>query len=166
LTETVWGYLFVDEALTFNCTSPSSTKESELSSHTLDTLRVGLNRELDLLNERAKMFLTFHSLLITAYAFGRTSLTLTIILPLLGLATTFLWLYLGHRTLLMYGYFRDTVTGFEANLPEADRVFTMEEKFREETKRPILGFRVSSLFGYGLPLILVATWIAILVSRP
>ncbi len=129
-------------------------------------MRSNLNRELDLLNERAKMFLTFHSLLITAFAFGRSSLILATVLPLLGLATTLLWLYLGHRTLLMYGYFRDIVESSETSLPEQDRIFTSEEKFREETRRPIFGIRVSSLFGYGLPLILAAAWLAILVSRP
>jgi hypothetical protein len=129
-------------------------------------LRASLDRELDLLNERAKMFLTFHSLLITAYAFGRSSLILTVVIPLLGLATSLLWLYLGRRTMLMYGYFRDTVKSFEMSLPEADRVFTAEERFREEEHKPLLGIRVSAYFGYGLPLILVSTWLAILISRP
>lgn len=135
-----------------------------MSSHSLDGLRMGVNREIDLLNERAKMFLTFHSLLITAYAFGRTSPILSIIIPLLGLATGLLWLYLSYRTLLMYGYFRETVKRYEENVPEEDRIFTAEERFREEEHRPVLGIRVSAYFGYGLPLIITAAWCVLLVS--
>lgn len=112
------------------------------------------------------MFLTFHSLLITAFAFGRSYLTLEIVIPLLGLATSLLWLYLGRRTLLMYSYFRDAVKTYERNFPEVDRVFTAEEKFRDEEHPPLLGIRVSTYFGYGLPLILAAAWLALLVSRP
>ncbi len=118
---------------------------------------------MDLLNERAKMFLTFHSLLFAAFAFGRTSSALATVIPLLGLGTSFLWLYLGYRTLLMYGYFRDTVIAYEKALPESERVFTAEEKFREVDHRPVLGIRVSAYFGYGLPLMLVAAWLALLV---
>jgi hypothetical protein len=118
---------------------------------------------MDLLNDRARTFLTFDSLLITAYAFGRNSFPLTIVIPVLGLTTSLLWLYLGHRTLMMYGYFRDAVIRSERDLPEAERVFTAEEKFRDEKHRPILGIRLSVYFGYGLPLILVATWLALLV---
>ena len=116
-----------------------------------------------MLDERAKIFLPFQSLLFTAFAFGKGSLSLAIILPLLGLATSFLWLYLAHRTLLLYGYFRDLVEEYEQNLPEPERVLTAEEKFRNEDHRPFLGVRVSSYFGYGLPLILVAAWISLLI---
>ena len=118
---------------------------------------------MDLLDERAKIFLPFQSLLFTAYAFGKSALSLAIIIPLLGLTTSFLWLYLAHRTLLMYGYFRDLVKEYERNLPEPDRVFTAEERFRNEIHRPLPGVRVSSYFGYGLPLILVAAWFSILI---
>jgi hypothetical protein len=134
-----------------------------MSSHALDLLRTNLNREIDLLNERAKMFLTFHSLIFAAFAFGRNLSTLGVVLPLLGLATSLLWLYLSYRTLLMYGYFREQVKSHEMNLPEIDRIFTAEEKFREEEHRPFLGIRVSSYSGYGLPLILVAAWLALLI---
>jgi hypothetical protein len=96
------------------------------------------------------MFLTFHSLLLTAFAFGRSASSLALVIPLLGLATSLLWLYLGYRTLLMYRYFRATVKSYELNLPEADRIFTAEEKFRDEEHRPLLGIRVSTYFGYGL----------------
>src|SRR5215831_5449369 len=137
--------------------------DSELSSHTLDLLRSNLNREIDLLNERAREFLTFQSLLMAALAFSKGSESLSIIVPLLGLATSLLWLYLGHRTLLMYGYFRDTVKRYEVSVPETDRIFTAEEKFKEEEHRPLLGIRVSSYFGYGLPLTLIAAWLALLV---
>src|SRR5215831_15410379 len=139
--------------------------DSELSSHTLDLLRSNLNREIDLLNERAREFLTFQSLLMAALAFGKGSRSLSIIVPLLGLATSLLWLYLGHRTLLMYGYFRDAVKSYEMAVPEADRIFTEEEKFREQQHRPLLGIRVSSYFGYGLPLILIAAWLALIILR-
>jgi len=135
---------------------------SESSSHTLDLLRANLNREIDLLNERAREFLTFQSLLMAALAFGKGSLSLSFIVPLLGLATSLLWLYLGHRTLLMYGYFRDTVKRYELSVPEADKIFMAEEKFREEEHRPLLGIRVSSYFGYGLPIILISAWLALL----
>jgi hypothetical protein len=118
---------------------------------------------MDLLNDRARTFLTFDSLLITAFAFGRSAFPLAIVIPVLGLTTSLLWLYLGHRTLLMYGYFREAVLAAETSLPEAERVFTAEENFREERHRPVLGVRLSVYFGYGLPLILVATWLALLV---
>ena len=119
---------------------------------------------MDLLNERAKMFLTFHSLLFAAFAFGKTSsASLEIVVPLLGLATSLLWLYLGYRTLLMYGYFRETLMAFERTFPEADRVFTAEEKFREEEHKPLSGIRVSAYFGHGLPLILMTAWLALLI---
>jgi hypothetical protein len=138
--------------------------DSELSAPTIDLLRTGLNREMDLLDERAKMFLTFHSFLITAFAFGRASSSLAIVIPALGLITSLLWLYIGRRTLLLYGYFRDALKSFEHNLPEPDRVYTLEEQFREVVHRPFLGIRVSDYFGYGLPIIFVMVWLALFVS--
>ena len=131
----------------------------------LNLLRQLVDREHHLLNDRSNIFLVWHSILMAGFALGKDLPPLFTILPILGLAGSLIWLYMGHRSVVVGKYYRDEVHACEESLPDNQRVYTNSENWRKSTCPPIFAFPVSKYFAYLLPGLWALAWLVLLVWR-
>ncbi|MEK7281282.1 MAG: hypothetical protein AAB037_02885 [Chloroflexota bacterium] len=111
------------------------------------------------------MFLLYHSILMAGFALGSTAPKIATALPILGLFASLVWVYIGHRSLLVGDYFWKRVLECEALLEPDERVFTNALNWRRSTRPPIFGVPVGIYFGRVFPWMWVITWLAALVWR-
>jgi hypothetical protein len=123
-------------------------------------------REHDLLMNRTNMFLTYHSILMAGFALGNSS-AVAIGVPILGLLTSLIWLYIAERSLRSANYFWDKVLEMELQFEPDDRFFSQFFEWRTRTRFPVIGFSVSVYVARVLPTLWAASWIlaAFLRSR-
>ena len=138
---------------------------SSCSLDKLNLLRQLADREHHLLNDRNNIFLIWHSILMAGFALGRDFPQLVTILPLLGFASSLIWLYVGHRSIIVADYFWKQIVTCESSLPENERVYTNAQNWRGITHPPILGIPVTMYFARFLPGLWAATWLVLLVWR-
>lgn len=127
-----------------------------------DQLRVVLDRaqrEHDLLMERTNMFLLYHSILMAGFALGNNAPAIVACLPVLGVITSFVWLYVGQRSLMTASYFWNRVLDFESQCEPSQRIFTDFFEWRSRTRFPVVGFSVAVYVGRVLPALWACTWI-------
>jgi hypothetical protein len=100
------------------------------------------------------------------FALGSDASRVVTILAVLGLVGSLIWLFVGHRSVVVAGYYWDRVRECEADLPDAERVYTNAQDWRAKTRPPIFGVAVSSYLAYAFPALWAATWVFALALRP
>jgi hypothetical protein len=142
------------------------TQTSPCSVDKLNLLRGLVDREHHLLHDRTNIFLIWQSILIAGFGLGKDSSQLIIILPLLGFASSLIWLYVGHRSVKLENYYFRQVLICESCFPESERVYTDAKNWRKITDAPIMGLRVAMYLAYVLPGLWAITWFVLLLWRP
>jgi hypothetical protein len=137
------------------------TYEKPSWSQPADYLKIALERaqrEHDLLMNRTNMFLTYHSILMAGFALGSSS-AVVLGVPILGLLTSLIWLYVAERSLRTAQYFWGKVLEIELQFEPRHRLFTEFFEWRTRSRFPVIGFSVSVYVARVLPILWAASWI-------
>lgn len=79
--------------------------------------------------------------------------------PIIGLLTSLVWLYVAERSLRSANYFWAKVLETELRFEPGDRIFTHFFEWRTKTRFPLIGFSVSAYVARVLPILWALTWL-------
>lgn len=120
------------------------------------------SREIDLLNERTNLFLLYNSILMAGLALGKLSDSLMIVVAIAGLLSSFIWLYLGQRGIVLEKFAWKKVYSLEEQQPRDERIHTQFKKYRQDTRPSFFGWRSSVYVGRVIPILWALTWAVVL----
>ena len=124
-------------------------------------------REYDLLIGRTQIFMLYNSILMAGFALSKNIPMIIKILPVLGLISCLVWIYIGQRSLMTAQYFWNQVLKAETLFRPVDRIFTDFFEWRKTSKAKVFGYSVTSYIGRIFPYLWFITWtiVAILDNR-
>ncbi|MBU1100239.1 MAG: hypothetical protein KKA84_07520 [Bacteroidetes bacterium] len=124
-------------------------------------------REYDLLIGRTSIFMLYNSILMAGFALSKNIPMIVKLLPVLGLISCLVWIYIGQRSIMTAQYFWNKVLKTETLFRPVDRIFTDFFEWRKATKAKIFGFPITTYIGRIFPYLWFITWtiVAILDNR-